>query len=72
MSLRLGELAGRMACRGPRALDGFVRETRDEARVQASTFLKSYPKAAYMSVVERWRELPGAIEFAMRRRRTAE
>jgi hypothetical protein len=35
--------------------------------------LKSYPKAAYMSEVERWRELPdGAIEFTMRRLRTAD
>jgi hypothetical protein len=31
------------------------------------------PKAAYMSEVERWRELPdGAIEFTVRRLRTAD
>jgi hypothetical protein len=36
-------------------------------------FLKSYPKAAYMSEVKRWRDLPdGAIEFIMRRLKTAD
>ena len=31
-------------------------------------FLARYPKAAYMSGVESWRELPGGeIEFTMRR-----
>jgi hypothetical protein len=57
------------------APDGFVRETfpRQEARAKAKAFLKSYPKAAYMSEVEWWRELPdGAIEFTMRRLRTAD
>ena len=54
-----------------------MRETfsvpRKEARAKAKAFLKSYPKAAYMSEVERWRELPdGAIEFTMRRLRTAD
>jgi hypothetical protein len=45
----------------------------DQARPKAKAFLKSYPKAAYMSEVERRRELPdGAIEFTMRRRRTVE
>jgi hypothetical protein len=42
-------------------------------RAKAKAFLKSYPKAAYMSEVEGWRELPdGAIEFTMRRLRTAD
>jgi hypothetical protein len=59
------------------APDGFLRETfslpRDEARAKAKAFLKAYPKAAYMTEVERWRELPGgAIEFTMRRLRTAD
>jgi len=76
MSFRPSELAGRMARRARNAQDGFVRETsipRQEARAQAKAFLKSYPKAAYMSEVERWRELPdGAIEFTMRRLRTAD
>jgi hypothetical protein len=59
------------------APDGFIRETfslpREDARARARASLKSYPKAAYMSEVERWRELPdGAIEFTMRRLRTAD
>jgi hypothetical protein len=77
MSSRPSDLAGRMARRARNAQDGFVRETfslpRQEARAQAKAFLKSYPKAAYMSEVERWRELPdGAIEFTMRWLRTAD
>lgn len=56
---------------------GYVRETfsmpREQARLKAKAFLRSYPKAAYLSEVERWRELPGgAIEFTMRRQRTAD
>ena len=62
------DLADRMAGRS----DGFVRETfslpRVEAREKARAFFNKYPKAAYMTEVERWRELPGgAIEFTMRR-----
>jgi hypothetical protein len=45
--------------------DGFVRETftlpRDRARERARDFLNRYPKAAYMSAVESWRELPGVL-----------
>jgi hypothetical protein len=49
-----------------------VRQTftlpRDKARAQARDFLARYPKQAYMSAVETWRELPGGdIEFTMRR-----
>ena len=41
---------------------------RDKARARARDFLNRYPKAAYMSSVESWRELPGGdIEFTMRR-----
>jgi hypothetical protein len=77
MSFRPSDLAGRMARRGRNAPDGFLRETfslpREQARAKAKVFLKAYPKAAYMSEVERWRELPdGAIEFTMRRLRTAD
>jgi hypothetical protein len=77
MSSRPRDLADRMAARKSRALDGFVRETfslpRVEARDKARAFLKKYPKAAYMSEVEQWRELPGdAIEFTMRRLRSAD
>ena len=75
MSFRPRDLADRMAGRGN--LDVYVRETfslpREQARAKPKAFLRSYPKAAYMSEVERWRELPdGAIEFTMRRLRTAD
>ena len=44
-----------------------------EARTTARDFLTRFPKAAYMSGVERWRELPGGdIEFTMRRLRSAD
>ena len=57
--------------------DGYLRETftlpREEARARAREFLSRYPKAAYMSSVERWRELPGGdIEFTMRRLASAD
>jgi hypothetical protein len=75
MSFRPRDLADRMA--GRAQSDGYVRETfslpREEACAKAKAFLRSYPKAAYMSEVERRRELPGgAIEFTMRRLRTAD
>jgi len=68
-------MARRRASR--RADDGYVRQTftapRDQARETARQFLRDYPKAAYMTEVESWRELPdGAIEFTMRRLRTAD
>jgi hypothetical protein len=77
MASRPRDLAERMAGRRSTAPDGFIRETfslpRQEARERARDFLKKYPKAAYMSEVERWRELPGdAIEFTMRRLRSAD
>jgi hypothetical protein len=71
MVSRPRDLADRMAAR--RKLDdGYLRETftlpRDKARTRARDFLTRYPKAAYMSGVESWRELPdGDIEFTMRR-----
>jgi hypothetical protein len=65
------DLASRMAgqCKSG---DGYLRETftlpRDKARAKARDFLNRYPKAAYMSSVESWRELSGGdIEFTMRR-----
>ena len=71
MAFRPRELADRMA-RRRKPDDGYVRETftlpRDKARSKARDFLNRYPKAAYMSAVESWRELPGGeIEFTMRR-----
>ena len=64
------------ASRGEHSL-GFRRESftlpRDEARARAKDFFARFPKAAYMSEVESWRELPsGGIEFTMRRLRTAD
>jgi hypothetical protein len=73
------DLADRMAARraGLRRDDGFVREQfiqpREDARRTARAFLDRFPKQAYMSEVERWRELPdGSIEFTMRRLRSAD
>lgn len=72
------ELAEKLAARGKQPVsDGFVRETftqtRAAARQTARAFLDRFPKQAYMSEVERWRELPdGAIEFTMRRLPTAD
>jgi hypothetical protein len=71
MVSRPRDLADRMAGRR-KPDDGYMRQTfslpRDKARATARDFLNRYPKAAYMSAVESWRELPdGAIEFTMRR-----
>jgi hypothetical protein len=71
MISRPRDLAGRMAGRRTRD-DGYLRETfslpREKARARARDFLTRYPKQAYMSGVESWRELPnGNIEFTMRR-----
>jgi hypothetical protein len=76
MVLRPRDLADRMASRR-KPDDGFLRETftlpRDQARTKARDFLNRYPKAAYMSSVESWRELAGGeIEFTMRRLRSAD
>ena len=80
MAMRPRDLADRMADRVSRRRkpgDGYLRETftlpRDRARITARDFLSRYPKAAYMSGVESWRELPGGeIEFTMRRLRSAD
>lgn len=72
------DLAGRMrARRGGRSDDGFHRETfslpLEAARAKAREQLAQYPPAAYMTKVERWRELPnGDIEFTMRRLKSAD
>ncbi|MBP0618012.1 hypothetical protein [Jiella mangrovi] len=55
-----------------RGSDSFVRETytleRGEARSKAREWFERYPKAAYWTQVESWRQLPGdRIEFTMRR-----
>jgi len=73
------DLADRMAARRRRAAaeDGYARETftqpREQARETARAFLMKYPKEAYFTEVEAWRELPdGEIEFTMRRLRSAD
>ena len=52
--------------------DSYRRETfslpREAAREKAREMFNRYPKAAYMTAIESWRELPdGGIEFTMRR-----
>lgn len=52
--------------------DGWRRESftleRGEARIKAREWFDLYPKAAYMTEIEFWRELDdGRIEFTIRR-----
>lgn len=54
------------------ASDGWKRETfvlpREAARIKAREIFDRFPKAAYLTEVEFWRELEdGRIEFTMRR-----
>lgn len=70
------DLANQIAARRKPA-DGFRRETfalpLEEARARARSILKRYPKAAYMTEVESWRDLgDGRIEFTMKRLPTAD
>ena len=66
-------VAGRRARRAPLAAEGaWRRETfrlpREEARAKAREWFERFPKAAYMTEIESWRELSGdRIEFVMRR-----
>ena len=77
------DLAERVASRRARrstaasAEGGWRRETfclpREEARAKAREWFERFPKAAYMTEIESWRELPGdEIEFVMRRLPTAD
>lgn len=74
------EIAHRLAqASGRRKLvrDSFRRETfalpREAARAKARELFARYPKAAYMTMIESWRELPDdKIEFTMRRLPTAD
>jgi hypothetical protein len=57
--------------------DAFRRHTftlpRADARAKAREMFDRYPKTAYMTEIESWRELPGdRIEFTMRRLPTAD
>ena len=61
----------RMA-KGTEKGDSFIRETfrlpRSAARAKAREWFHAWPKAAYWTEVESWRQLPGdEIEFTMRR-----
>lgn len=79
-----GELARSLAQRGRdrvRARDdvssAWRRETftmpREDARAKAREVFSAYPKQAYMTEIESWRELAdGRIEFTMRRLPTAD
>lgn len=66
-------LAGRVRTSGQdAAAGGWRRETftlpRGEARDKAREWFDRFPKAAYMTEIESWRELEGErIEFTMRR-----
>jgi hypothetical protein len=73
---RPGEIARRAAERlaGKRRerLEAFHRETfalpREDAREKARELFHRFPKAAYMTEIESWRELSdGRIEFTIRR-----
>jgi hypothetical protein len=69
-------MSRRMAARTPRR-HSFRRETfslpREAARAKARELFDRFPKAAYMTEIESWRELPdGEIEFTMRRLPTAD
>jgi hypothetical protein len=73
-----GDLAARLSqnlsrlSRERRESDGFRRESftlpREKAREKAREWFSRFPKAAYMTEIESWRELDdGTIEFTMRR-----
>jgi hypothetical protein len=71
---RPAEIASRaaQALARKRRDDPFRRETfalpRESAREKARELFRRFPKAAYMTEIESWRELPdGRIEFTMRR-----
>jgi hypothetical protein len=81
LTRRPGDIAKRVAeSRDRRKLartDAFRRVTftlpREAARAKAREILTRYPKTAYMTAIESWRELPGdRIEFTMRRLPTAD
>jgi hypothetical protein len=72
------DLAGRVAKRRSRRQNPFLAEDawrresfclpRGEARAKAREWFERFPKAAYMTEIESWRELADdQIEFVMRR-----
>jgi hypothetical protein len=73
---RPADIARRLAQAGQRRKrdpgSAFARETfalpRAQARAKVRDYRRRYPKAAYMTEIESWRELPDdVIEFTMRR-----
>jgi hypothetical protein len=63
----VGNPTGKLAESGSWQRDTFTLP-RDEAREKAREFFSRFPKAAYMTEIEWWRELDdGRIEFTMRR-----
>jgi hypothetical protein len=65
-------IADHRAAASGRSGGHFVRETycltREEARAKAREWFDDFPKAAYWTEVESWRQLDGdQIEFTMRR-----
>ena len=80
--MRTTKSPAEIAARAAKALrrqqiDAFRRETfalpREEARAKAREVFRRFPKPAYMTEIESWRELPdGRIEFTMRRLPTAD
>jgi hypothetical protein len=74
MNHRPADIASRAAARLARRdrSEGFRRDTfalpRAAAREKARELFRRFPKAAYMTEIESWRELPdGRIEFTIRR-----
>jgi hypothetical protein len=71
----LAERAANRRAKRPHAAaaeDAWRRETfclpRDEARAKAREWFERFPKAAYMTEIESWREVAGGqIEFVIRR-----
>ncbi len=71
------DIARRLGEKSRSRSDGWRRETftlpRPDARAKARELFDRYPKAAYMTEIEFWRELEdGQIEFVMRRLPSAE
>jgi hypothetical protein len=74
---RLGERNAEALRRKAEVDSAWKRETftlpRDEARQKAREAFNRFPKAAYMTEIEWWRELDdGRIEFTIRRLPTAD
>lgn len=72
LARRFGERAAKRAETGTAKRESWRRETytlpRSEARDKAREWFTKFPKAAYMTEIEFWRELAdGRIEFTIRR-----